>query len=198
MTDIPPNLIILAQATAGPPAREAAAAAGSQQTPAKEPFPPFDATYFPSTLLWLAITFVAFYFVVARLAIPRDSGILAARRGRIEGDIAAAERLTAQSEAAAAGYEKSLAEARAGAAKIAEAARAKARAAADAKRASIEGSLSAKLAAAEVEIAGIKAQALGEVGAVARDAAGAIVKALTGDEATSGEVAAAVDKAMRR
>src|SRR5262249_19998507 len=159
--------IILAQAAA--PAAAAASAAskppvantaevapasapGTEQPAEKGPFPPFDATYFPSTLLWLAITFVILYFMLWKGAIPRLAGILEARHSRIDGDIKAAEKMKADSEAAAASYEKSLAEARAGGAKIAEEARNKARGAADAKRAAIEASLNAKLAASEAEI----------------------------------------------
>jgi F-type H+-transporting ATPase subunit b len=165
---------------------------------ANEPFPPFDATYFPSTLLWLAITFIGLYWVIWKLAIPRIAGIIERRRAHIEGDVAAAEKMKSDAEAAAARYEKSLAEARAGGAKIAEAARQKARSAADAKRAEIESSLNAKLAAAEGEIGGIKTRALGEVGNVARDAAAEIVRTLTGVDVSQRDVADAVDKSMAR
>jgi F-type H+-transporting ATPase subunit b len=193
-------LLVAAPAMAAAPAAQAthgetgAAAQGTE----KEVFPPFDTTYFASTFVWLVITFVALYFVIWKLAIPRIGGILEKRKNRIEGDIAAAEKMKAESEAAAARYEKSLAEARAGGAKIAEAARGKARAAADAKRTQIEASLSAKLSAAETEIAGIKARALGEVGSVARDAAGVIVKTLAGIDVSLREVAEAVDGSMVR
>jgi len=194
-----------ATATAAAPAGPATAAptpvqhsAGTEQPVENAPFPPFDATYFPSTLLWLAISFAALYFILSRSAIPRLSGIIEERRLKIEGDIVAAERMQAESQAAAAAYEASLAQARAGGAKIAEGARSKARAAADAKRTEIEASLAAKLASAEAEIAGIKRRALGEVGTIARDAAAAIVKALTGGDVSPAEVKDAVDGSMRR
>ena len=75
-------------------------------------FPPFDATTFASQLLWLAIVFVALYLLMSRLALPRVSAIIAARQGRIAGDLAEAEKLKGETEAALAAYEKMLAEAR--------------------------------------------------------------------------------------
>jgi hypothetical protein len=76
-------------------------------------FPPFDSTTFASQLVWLAITFAVLYWLMAKVAIPRIAGILAARQGRVAGDIGAAEQAKANSEAARLGNEKALADARA-------------------------------------------------------------------------------------
>ena len=62
--------------------------------------------------VWFAIFFIALYVIISRLAIPRIGGIIEARRGRIEGDLAEANRLKEQSDAALKAYEKSLADAR--------------------------------------------------------------------------------------
>src|SRR5450631_4466294 len=104
--------------TATPPATGT-----STSVPAKEPFPPFDPSHFASQALWFVIAFVALYVILARVAIPRIAGIIATRRGRITGDLAAAESARAGSEAAEAAYDKALAEARARAFAIAEKAR---------------------------------------------------------------------------
>ena len=180
MSDALPNLIILAQAEGAPPGRRRSSNAATTGPAAeKEPFPPFDSTFFPSTLLWLAITFVALYLLIWQGRDPPDRRHPRATvRGRIEGDIAAAERMKAESEEAAAGYEKSLAEARAGGAQIAEAARSKARAAADAKRAEIEADAGREACRRGGRHRRDQDAALAEVGSVARDAAGAIVKTL--------------------
>jgi F-type H+-transporting ATPase subunit b len=159
-------------------------------------FPPFDASTFASQLLWLAITFLLLYWLVAKVAIPRIAGILAERQGRIAGDIGAAEQAKADSEAARQGYEKALADARANGFAIAEAARNDAKAAADAERKGIEAGLAAKLAEAETHIAGIKSQALSEVGAIAGEATEAIVKALVDADVARGDVDRAVREAM--
>ena len=79
----------------------------------KPQFPPFNKETFASQLVWFAIFFVALYLIIARLAIPRIGGIIAARQDRIAGDLAEANRLKEQSDAALEAYEKSLADARA-------------------------------------------------------------------------------------
>jgi F-type H+-transporting ATPase subunit b len=155
-------------------------------------FPPFDSTTFASQFLWLAITFVLLYWLVAKIAIPRIAGILAERQGRISGDLQAAEQAKANSEAARLGYEKALADARASGFAIAEAARNDAKTAADAERKGIEANLAAKLAEAEARIAGIKSEALSGVGAIAGEATEAIVKALVGTDVTRSDVDQAV------
>src|SRR5260221_9532346 len=116
--------LILAQATETTPAPAATATGTTVPAPAeREVFPPFNPETFPSQLLWLAITFVALYVLLARVAIPRIGGIIADRKGRIAGDIAKAESARADSEAALVAYEKALAVARDNANTIAEEAR---------------------------------------------------------------------------
>ena len=162
-----------------------------------DPFPPFDSTTFASQLLWLAITFVALYFLMARVALPRIAGILETRRDRIASDLDAAQRLKTESEEAIATYESALGEARGNASSMAEEARDKARQAADARREEVEASLAAKLERAEERIGDIKAEALREVGTISADAAASIVARLTKLEASPGEVETAVADALR-
>ena len=63
-------------------------------------FPPFDATHFPSQILWLAITFGVFYFLVSKMIAPRISGIIEARESRIASDLAEASRMKNEADAA--------------------------------------------------------------------------------------------------
>jgi F-type H+-transporting ATPase subunit b len=159
-------------------------------------FPPFDSSTFASQLLWLAITFVALYYLMAKVAIPRISGILTERTGRIAADVDKAERAKVDSEAALAAYEKALAAARSNASTIAETARVAAKTAADAERGETEAALARKLAAAEVSIGEIKTKALADVGAIASEATAAIVKALIDADVGKGDADAAVARAM--
>ncbi len=85
---------------------------GHTEVPHKGGFPPFAKETFASQLVWLAICFVALYLLISRIAVPRIGGIIEAREGKIAGDLAEAQRLKADSEAALAAYEKSLADAR--------------------------------------------------------------------------------------
>lgn len=146
-----------------------------------EIFPPFDASTFPSQILWLLITFAALYFVMKRIALPRISDILEERRDRIEGDLAEAERLRQKTDQAIASYEAALAEARSNAHAIAEASRTESKAKLDAARAKVEANLALKVTTSEERIAATKAEALGHVDEIATETAQAVVAQLIGN-----------------
>src|SRR6185369_4631450 len=143
---------------------------------AKPAFPPFAKETFASQLVWLAITFVALYLMISRIAVPRIGGIIDERQKRIEGDFAAAQRMKDESEAALAAYEKSLADARNRAQAIGAEIREKLHAEAEVKRKALEASLNAQLGEAEKQIAATKSAAMANVRGIAIDAAGAIVE----------------------
>lgn len=155
-------------------------------------FPPFDPSGFASQLLWLAITFGLFYYLMAKVVLPRIGGILEVRSDRIAGDLDEAERLKRESDEAIAAYEQALAEARQNAHAIALETREKLSVDMDAKRAASEAELSVKLAEAEERIAGIKAQALEQVGDIATETTQEIVAVLIGGTVDQAEAAAAV------
>jgi F-type H+-transporting ATPase subunit b len=160
-------------------------------------FPPFAKDTFASQLLWLAICFIALYLLISRIAVPRIGGIIESREKRIAGDIAEAQRMKADSEAAGAAYEKSLAEARSRAQAIGSEIHAKLNAAAEENRKSIETKLNAQLAESEKQIAATKSAAMTNVRGIAVDAAAAIVERLTGTAPPAPAVAAAVDDALK-
>lgn len=172
-----------------------ATTAAEHGTGGKGAFPPFDPTFYASQLLWLAITFVAFYFLLKRMAIPRIGGIIEARKARIEGDLAEARRMKSESDAAGAAYEKSVADARSRAHAIASKASEATGAATEAKRVKTETALAEKLAGAEKRIGEIKTKALAEVGTIAGEATAAVIVALLGKGASADEVSAAVRQA---
>ncbi|MEL6966073.1 MAG: F0F1 ATP synthase subunit B [Pseudomonadota bacterium] len=159
---------------------------------AKTPFPPFQTETYPSQLLWLAITFGLFYYLMAKVALPRIASILEVRSDRIAQDLDEANRLKDESEAAIAAYEQDLAEARSRSNAIAQEARDKAKAEADASRASVEADLAAKLAEAEKTIAATRDAAMAEVGGIAEASTEEIVKQLLGGRVTKAEVASAI------
>ena len=187
--------------TTAPTAGEGAITPGAKgavtETPSEQKvFPPFDATTYASQLFWFAITFVIFYIFMKRLALPRIAGILADRKGRISGDLDAAQSLKSKSEAAQAAYEKALAAARGNANRIADGAREQAKTAAATKRSSIESDLATLLQESEARIADIKTKALAEVGAIASDTAQAVVTALSDVRVSAKEVEDAVGEAL--
>jgi len=161
-------------------------------------FPPFDAHTFPSQLLWLALTFIALYLLMSRVALPRVGSILEDRRKHIEGDLGEAHRLKGESDAAIAAHEKALAEARGRAQALANETREKAAAAAEARRKQVDAQLGTRIADAEKSIAKTRSAAMANVHGIASDTAGAIVERLTGIAPASRDVAEAVSNVLKR
>jgi F-type H+-transporting ATPase subunit b len=161
-------------------------------------FPPFQSQHFPSQLVWLALTFVLLYLLMARIALPRIGSIFAERSKRISDDLAEANRFKEQSEAASAAYQKSLGDARSRAQSIASETREKQAAEAEATNKRLEAQLHEKLAAAEQSIAATRASAMQNVGAIATETASAIVERLIGMTPNAQDVAAAVGDATKR
>lgn len=190
-------------ATPAAPASDPAAG-GAHGNPAHEnpvdahavQFPPFDATTFPSQLLWLAISFGLLYLLMSRVALPRIGRILEERHDRIADDLEEANKHKAESEAAQAAYEKALTEARTKANTIAGETRNRLAADSDANRKALEAELAAKLATAEQRIATTKTEAMGHVRGIAVDTTDAIVSTLIGTSAPKGDLEKAVDAAL--
>ncbi|MGB6400057.1 MAG: F0F1 ATP synthase subunit B' [Bradyrhizobium sp.] len=163
----------------------------------KAPFPPFQKDTFASQLVSLAIAFVALYLIVSRIALPRVGSVLDARQGKIDGDLAEAEKLKDASDAALKAYEGELAAARARAQAIGAETREKLSAASEAERKTLEQRLSIKLAEAEKAIAATRTAAMRNVRGIAADAAAAIVQRLTGIAPDGKSVGAAVDACLK-
>ena len=164
----------------------------------KTAFPPFQTQTFPSQLVWLAISFVLLYVLMAKVALPRIGAIFAERSKRIGDDLKAAQGFKEQSDAAHAAYEKALTDARARAQAIAAETREQQAAAAEATNKRLEAQLHERLAAAEQSIAATRTAAMGNVGAIAKDTASAIVERLIGQAPAEHEVTAALAEASKR
>jgi F-type H+-transporting ATPase subunit b len=164
----------------------------------KPPFPPFQKETFASQIVWFVIAFVALYLIISRLAIPRIGGIMAARSDQIAGDLAEANRLKEQSDAAIAAYEKALADAHANAQALASQTRERLNAQAEERRKRHEAELAEKLAAAEKTIAATKLAAMANVRTIAAETAGAIVERLIGTAPPAAAVEAAVADVLKR
>ena len=156
-------------------------------------FPPFESSTFASQLVSLVIAFVALYVIVSRIALPRVESVIDARQNAIEGDLAAAQKLKDESDAALKAYETELASARSRAQAIGNETREKLNAASEAERKKLEDQLTTRLAAAEKQIAATRETAMSNVRGIAADAAGAIVQRLTGVLPDGKTVSSAVD-----
>src|SRR3546814_20450305 len=74
--------------------------------------PQLETAAFLPQLVWLAITFVVLYLLMAKVALPRVAGVLDERKKRLDHDLEEAARLKRETEKAIAEYEQALASAR--------------------------------------------------------------------------------------
>ncbi len=154
--------------------------------------PQLDFSTWPSQLIWLAITFLVLYILIAKFALPKIGGTIEQRQNRIATDLDEAQRLKDDTEKAIAAYEAALAEAKAKAHVIAQEARDVLHAEIDEERTKLDAQLNARMVEAETRITKTKDAALKNVEQVAADTAAEIVKQLIGTKTS----AAAVKKAI--
>jgi F-type H+-transporting ATPase subunit b len=158
-------------------------------------FPPFDPTYYASTVFWLLVTFGIVYYLMSKVALPRVEGILAEREGVIDGDLKAAATMQEKAKAAGEAYEKLLSDAKANAQGIGQKAKDEANAEADTRRKAVEAEMAQKVAASEASIAEARTKAMGSVDGIAADAAAEIVKRISGVAPAAAELKSAVGAA---
>ncbi len=132
------------------------------------------------------------YLIMSRMALPRVASVLAERRERIQRDLAEAERLKAETDAALASYEKSLADARGKAQGMAREMRDRTAADMDRERRRVDEANAAKLAETEARISDTKSRALANVDQLAAETASAIVERLIGQQVSAEDVRRAV------
>lgn len=158
-------------------------------------FPAFDASYFPSQLFWLTVTFSFLYFVLSRMILPRLSANLERRSDTIADDLDEAAKLNEQAEEAKQALEVSLAQARAKARETAAKADADMAEEIAAETRKVDMAIDKKLEVAEARISEVRAEAMANVQTVASDATTSILKKL-GVAANQNDVTAAVQSAI--
>jgi len=158
--------------------------------------PQLDVSTFAPQLVWLAITFVVLYLLMAKLGLPRVSTILDARRKRQDDDLARASELKAEAEAALAAYQKTMADARAEAQATIRARTEQFASEAAERQRQLAEALGEQTKAAEREIAAAKERAFAEIRNVAVDVARSVTEKLTGSAPDEAKLIPAVDRAM--
>jgi F-type H+-transporting ATPase subunit b len=156
--------------------------------------PQLDVTTFVPQLFWLVVTFFVLYLLMRLVALPRVGAAIAARRSRLDDDLARAAEIRAQAEAAMAEYQASLADARAQAHEALRQTAERLAAEAAERQRQLAEALAAQLKAAEGQIAAAKSQAFAEIRGVAIDVARAVAQKLTGADTDEPSLAAAVDR----
>lgn len=152
---------------------------------------------FPPQLVWLAISFVILYIMMAKVAVPRISEVLESRQDRIARDLDEAKRLSEESDKAKAEYEAALEEARSKAHGMVTELKSELAKEQAASQADLEAKLAEKAKAAEASIASAKEAALANVRSIAGDAAKATVAKLISADVADKEVEAAVEAAAK-
>ncbi len=159
--------------------------------------PQLDVSTYSSQVVWLVISFVALYALMSTVALPRIGEVLEERQNKIDDNLAKAEDLKAQAEAAASAYEQSLASARSQAADAIREVKEKASTEAHNRQAKLTAQLSESIKQAESSINKAKLEALSGIKAVAVDVATAAVSKLINEPANENAVSSAVSTALK-
>ncbi|MCK5546089.1 MAG: F0F1 ATP synthase subunit B' [Rhodospirillaceae bacterium] len=159
--------------------------------------PQLDVSTYSSQVVWLVISFVALYVLMSTVALPRIGEVLEERQNKIDDNLAKAEDLKAQAEAAASAYEQSLANARSQAADAIREVKEKASTEAHNRQAKLTAQLSESIKQAESSINKAKLEALSGIKAVAVDVATAAVSKLINEPANENAVSSAVSTALK-
>src|SRR5512143_2540561 len=111
--------------------------------------PQFDPAVWTPQLVWLAISFIVLYLLMAKVALPRVTEVLEEREERINESLRKAEMLRLRAEDAIAAYERTIADVRAKAAEEVRTAREQAAAASAQRGAELSDRLAREIGAAE-------------------------------------------------
>ena len=156
------------------------------------------ALVYQSQWFWLLLTLAVIFFVVGRGILPKVESTVDARDAQIAADLAEAERLRSEADAAEEGWRAKINAVHAEATAQAAEAKAKARADADKRIAKANAELAKKTADAEAALDAARSAALAEIEVVAAEATRDIVTKLTGANVTDAAARKAVAGALSR
>ncbi|HEV2676591.1 MAG TPA: F0F1 ATP synthase subunit B' [Aliidongia sp.] len=159
--------------------------------------PQLDPTSFSPQLIWLAITFVVLFFLMAKVALPRVGAAIDRRKVQIDGDLDRATKLKAEIDIVIQAYERALAEARTQASATVNETKERLSEIASKRSQAAIAALAEKTATAEARIAAAKTEALANVRTIAVEAARAATSRLIGDDIDDTQLGATVDQVMK-
>ena len=159
--------------------------------------PQFDPSSYASQIFWLLVIFAIFYWLMARVAIPRIAEVIQARSERVASDLDKAEQLKKESQAVIETYETALSKAREEAASVLVDTAQEISAMSSERQAAYAAELAARITEAEDSIAKAMTKAKSEIRTIAIEAAGETTRKLIGVEPQEQRVAAAVDTILK-
>jgi F-type H+-transporting ATPase subunit b len=159
--------------------------------------PQFDPTTFTSQVFWLVVTFVALYWVVAKLAIPRIGEVLDQRARVIQEDLDRALALKAETDQAVQAYERAMLAAREQAGEHMRAVTSEAKATAEARTSELSAQVAKQVSDAEARILKAKDEAIAGLKSIAAETAKDVVAKLANLSPAAADVDAAVTAALK-
>ncbi|MEZ5668407.1 MAG: F0F1 ATP synthase subunit B' [Alphaproteobacteria bacterium] len=158
--------------------------------------PQVDTTTFPSQIFWLIVLFAIFYWIVAKLILPRMTSLLELRQRTISGNLERAEAARAEAETVLAAYEQALSQARAQAHETLKAAHEAISAEAARREQEQAADIARRLNEAEQRIAEATAAARATVGEAIAEVTADVVGQISGKKPTAKQVEDAVAAAQ--
>ncbi len=147
---------------------------------AADTMPQLNFATYPSQVVWLVVSFVILYILMSRVALPRIGAVMEERQNKIDDNLARAEELKTQAEAAAEAYETALSDARAKAYSTIREVKGEALAAAAERQSALNTKLQKQIRAAEQAIVKTRDDALNNIQEVATDVTAAALMKLIG------------------
>lgn len=152
---------------------------------------------FSSQLFWLTLTFVIFYVLVSRHAMPRIAAVVEGRQSKMASDLAAAEAMSQQAEAARLAYESELAATRQRAAALIDESKMAGEQLAKQQHVALDQTLAKKLAEADKSLREQCTRIERDMAPIAEEAAGLIVEKVLGRKPGEEQVRKTVKTAAR-
>ncbi len=162
-----------------------------------EGLPQLDVATFEPQIIWLAVSFVSLYLLMARVALPRISQVIDERQHKIDESLKKAEAIKIEAEAALEAYEKSLSEARDKAHDILRESHEQIANEAAKRHENLSRRLNEEIAEAEAAIAKAREKALGSIRGITMDVTRTAIRCLAGIELSEKDAAPTVDAAIR-
>lgn len=169
-------------------------AAGSSQA---KGLPQLDISTWPNQLLWLAVTFLVGYLLMAKVITPRIGTVLNTRRQTIFDDLKRAKDADAEAKQMKEDYESALETARITAAEAASKAMAEAKAKAEAAEVELTAKLAKKTKAAEIKLTKMRDEALANIHDVAKELTLDTVSSVTGMKVKKTDADKAIKKVIK-